>query len=361
MGNCEYTEDKETLTADKFSLNVGPINIKTDGSSKTCDTEKCNISNKLNSENNIDVNIDSEYIKLTKTITSLNTEYIKFGGTKYILGDDSIKIYKGCSHSYNSIENNNVELNLTLVTEGGISKSIIICIPLKESTNSNTNKSSTELNKIITEINNEIESQPDITSFSSTNNLDLSIILPKSGYYTYNVRSSDDNITDYIVFPPDNGITITPDNSIVVKNIITTCSKTIYLLPDDSNIELPVFYSNKPPVIGDKGSDDIYIDCKPVQTIDPDLGFKNIFYDIYETLPKSSIDRVIGTFLSYLFKFLFALLALFIIIKGPGLFFISPKKKTGVKTDNNPATVPQPDSADAAPAVAAVTAGNKHV
>ena len=28
MGDCEYTEDKETLTADEFSLNIGPINIK---------------------------------------------------------------------------------------------------------------------------------------------------------------------------------------------------------------------------------------------------------------------------------------------------------------------------------------------
>ena len=278
MGDCEYIQDKETLTADKFSLNVGPINIKTDGSSKTCDTEKCNISNKLNTENNINVNTDSEYIKLSKTITSLNTEYIKFGGTKYILDNDSIKIYKGCSHSYNSIENNNVELNLTLVSEAGISKSIIICIPLKESINSNTNKSSTELNKIITELNEERNSDSWPGYFTSSNNLDLSIILPKSGYYTYNVRDPlNDNITDYIVFPPDNGITITPDNSIVVKDIITTCSKTIYLLPDDSDKELPVFYSNKPPIIGDKGSDDIYIDCKPVQTIDPELGFKNIY------------------------------------------------------------------------------------
>ena len=70
------------------------------------------------------------------------------------------------------------------------------------------------------QINDEIVSQPDTTSFDPTKLLDLSIILPTTGYYTYNVRSSDDNITDYIVFPTDNNITITSDNSDFIKTII---------------------------------------------------------------------------------------------------------------------------------------------
>ena len=93
MGDCEYIEDKETLTTDNFSLNIGPINIKTDLSSKTCDTEKCNISNTLISDNIIHIKIDNEYIKF-KINDNFNTlGYIRFGGSKYILTSDSIKLY----------------------------------------------------------------------------------------------------------------------------------------------------------------------------------------------------------------------------------------------------------------------------
>ena len=60
----------------------------------------------------------------------------------------------------------------------------------------------------------------------------------------------------------------------------------VYLKDPSSNTELPVFYSNNPALLNDIDGDDIYIDCKPVETEDPEKEYDTFLTKIIKNLQK---------------------------------------------------------------------------
>ena len=106
----------------------------------------------------------------------------------------------------------------------------------------------------------------------------------------------------------------------------------IYLKDEFKDIKLPVFYSDKPVMLEDIDGDDIYIDCKPVETQDPEKEYDTFLTKIVNSLPKDDIEIITQKIIIYAMKFLFAAIILALIVYFPSFF---KNKKNNNNNNNN--------------------------
>ena len=317
--SCKYNEG--VLEYDQFMVKKPTINIDT-VNYKTCDTNKCKLINKLNEYNEVNIIKQKNRFDLD-LLNSSDNNYIKFSGKKFLV--NSISILKNSPVYYNNEPYNNLVLLINFKYDNN---NLYIVIPLKAS-NNDTAKSK-DITKILEEINSTFVDNT-VTSHTSINNIDLKNILPETGYFTYNVNG----IIDVIVYTPGSGIDIRDTLLNSVSNMLECNDNNIVYLKDpSSNTELPVFYSNNPALLNDIDGDDIYIDCKPVETEDPEKEYDTFLTKIIKNLPKDDINTIIKTIVSYVVKFFFAALILGLIVYFPS-FFKSNKKINNENNKNN--------------------------
>ncbi len=320
--SCNYEEgilDYDQFIVKNFEINIDTVDYK------TCDTNKCKLINKLNEYNEIDIKKSIPGSFSLKVLDLKQSNYIKFSGKKFILSDIFIK--KQSPVYYNNELYDNLVLLINLYNENKNSLSIII--PLKDVDNDSEIIRSKDITKILEEINSTFVDDT-ITSHTSINNLDLKNILPDTGYFTYNVN----NFGDVIVYTPSNGIEIRRTLLIPIYDMLECpINNIIYLKDDSKDTELPVFYSDKPVVLEDIDADDIYIDCKPVETQDPEKEYDTFLTKILNGLPKDDIETITRKLITYAIKFIFAAIILALIVYFPSFF--KQKKNTNNNNNNN--------------------------
>ena len=300
----------------KFWINIDTVNYK------TCDTNKCKLINKLNEYNEFNI-INNTYAFTFDLLNPSDNNYIKFSGKKFV--PSKLFIYKNSPINYNNEPYKNLVLGILLSDESR--HQLLILIPLKAS-NNDTIKSK-NITKILEEINSTFVDYT-ITSHTSINNIDLKNILPETGYFTYNVGGG----TDIIAYTPGSGIDVRDTLLNSVSNMLKCFNlRTVYSKDPSSNTELPVFYSNDPALLNDIDGDDIYIDCKPVETEDPEKEYDTFLTKIIKNLPKDDINTLIKTIITYVAKFFFAGIILALIVYFPSFF--KSKKKINNNNENN--------------------------
>ena len=101
-----------------------------------------------------------------------------------------------------------------------------------------------------------------------------------------------------------------------------TCDTTkIYLKDQQSIKKLPIYYSDKPVIKSEVEGDDIYIDCRPVDTQEPDKEYETVLTKVLNSLPKEKMDETISKLIEYAVKFFFAVIVLSLIIYLPSFSF----------------------------------------
>ena len=316
--SCNYNEgilEYDQFMVKNFSINIDTVDYK------TCDTNKCKLINKLNEYNEINIRkLKNSFI--LGLLNPSDNNYIKFSGKKFLV--NAISILKNSPIYYNNEPYKNLVLIIDLKHENN---NLYIIIPLKAS-NNDTAKSK-DITKILEEINSTFVDYT-ISSHTSINNIDLKNILPETGYFTYNVGG----VADIIAYTPGNGIDIRDTLLYSVSDMLECPNTTVFLKDPSSNKELPVFYSNNPALLNDIDGDDIYIDCKPVETEDPEKEYDTFLTKIIKNLPKDDINTIIKTIITYVAKFVFAGIILALIVYFPS-FFKSNKKINNNNNNNN--------------------------
>ena len=302
--SCKYNEG--ILEYDQFMVKQPTINIDT-VNYKTCDINKCKLINKLNEYNEVNI-IKQKNSFVLDLLNSPDNNYIKFSGKKFLV--TGISILKNSPVYYNNEPYNNLVIIINLKHENN---NLFILIPLKAS-NNDTAKSK-DITKILEEINSTFVDYT-ISSHTSINNIDLKNILPETGYFTYNVNS----VIDIIIYTPGSGIDVRDTLLYSVSDMLECHNRTVFLKDPSSNKQLPVFYSNKPAILNDIDGDDIYIDCKPVETEDPEKEYDTFLTKIIKNLPKDDINKLLEKTLIYAIKFFFAATILALIVYFPSTF-----------------------------------------
>lgn len=308
MEGCNYEE--LTLEYDEFSLNQLLTNINTEYIN-TCNVQKCVLVNRLDNINEITIKrgLNNSNFDININNNSDNS-YIKFSGKKFNIFNTSI--FKTSKHYYNDEPYNSIELVLSLRDD--INNILFICIPFKKSTSSGMTVASREFTNILKEIKSQFSDESN-SEFTSMYNLDYSNILPDSGYFTYN-----SGITDVIIYKPENGIEIQETLIFSIQNMLECGTNTIYLKDSQNTTKLPIYYSDKPAIKSEIDGDDIYIDCKPVETQEPDKEYETVLTKVLNSLPKEKMDETISKIIDYAVKFFFAVVVLSLIIYLPSFF-----------------------------------------
>ena len=325
--NCTYNE--LTLDYDEYSLHNYPTNINT-SNINLCKLEKCKLINKL--DENVEISLSKENNKYSITFNDNLSGFIKFNGIKYTLWN--IFITKGTSHYYNNKSYQTVELSLELFSE--TFQKLLIIIPFKKSTTTSSDKTSQNFEKIFNEINKKFKNDTS-TNFTSENNMKLNEILPDKQFFFYNVKDKiNKNELNIITYSPEDSFKIEES---YILNLLSDleCNElnNVYLKNNLDQIVLPIFYSNTPPLKDDVDGDDIYIDCKPVETQEPNKEYTTYFSDMINSVSGGNIKDIIIKILSYLLKMLFAAIVIGLIIYFPKLFESSDTNNNNNNNNNN--------------------------
>ena len=312
LENCTYNE--LPLDYDEYSLHNFPTNINT-SNINLCKLEKCKLINKL--DENVEFSLSKENNKYSITFNDNLSGFIKFNGVKYTLWNTYIT--KGTSHYYNNKSYETVELSLELFSE--TFKKLIIIIPFKKSTTTSSDKTSQNFEKIFNEINKNFKNDTS-TNFTSKKNIKLNEILPDKQFFFYNVKDKlNQKDLNVIIYSPEDSFNIEES---YILNLLSDleCNElnNVYLKNKLDKLKLPIFYSNTPPLKDDINGDDIYIDCKPVDTQEPNKEYTTYFADMINSISGGNIKDIIKKSISYLIKILFAAIVIGLIIYFPKLF-----------------------------------------
>ncbi|MBI96924.1 hypothetical protein CL656_07265 [bacterium] len=320
---CEYSTN--LLEYDEFNLKAAPTNIDTQNTNE-CKVEKCVLVNKLSEQNEINIKREEKRIVLNLP-NNTETSYLKFGGKKFTILE--IEIVKDSSHYYDNKPYNSLELILKFQGYENNNSLLIMTIPFRKTGNSGSNLSSINFTKILSEMNSQFTDQT-LTEFTSINNLNLSQAIPDTRYFTYNSIINNDQNIIMIVFTPENGIEIRESLIYAIQNYISCDTKEIYLKNEDNKLNVPIYYSKNPPLKTDIEGDDIYIDCKPVETQDPEKEYETVLTKVLNSVPDGKMDELISKIVEYILKFLFAILVICLINYLPSLF-----KTNDIQNGNN--------------------------
>lgn len=305
---CKYEE--LTLEYDEFSLKQVMTNIDTQNI-KTCNVQKCVLVNRLDNLNEMMVKRDSNknHIHL-KIVNPSENSFLKFSGKKYSILDCSI--YKSSSHYYDGVPYDSLELVITLRDD--VNNILLVCIPFKKSKSSGMTVASREFTSLFNEVHSQF-SDESVDEFTAMQNIDFSNVLPDSGYFTYN-----SGVTDVIVYKPENGIELKETLIYVIENMFVCSEHKIFLKDSQNTKALPIYYSNTPATKSEADGDDIYIDCRPVDTQEPDKEYETVLTKVMNSLPKEQLDETISKLIDYVVKFIFAVAVLCLIIFLPSFF-----------------------------------------
>lgn len=246
---------------------TGPVNIKHDSSTLTCDLT-CNFMYKYNISGIIATNKRS-YISLkladgeSQTVTYTSNSGVgscsnfSSGGGNYNV--EEIRIYSPSLHTYNG-KNSDGEI---IIYHNNIigGKNLIVCIPISSSGNL-TNNATTQLTTIINYMS-KISNNNDGDIIQGLN-FNLNDFIPNNYYYTYTATLPYypcTNCVDYIVFDNTIGIINLSKNTLSnLKNIISNNNITTNNITSDHEFT----YSKRKPNYGSPDPDkNIYIECNP--------------------------------------------------------------------------------------------------
>ena len=179
-----------------------------------------------------------------------NTKQAVFNNNNMIIKD--VKIFKPSLHTFDG-SYSDAEL---VITHTGTPRPFLVCIPII--TGSVTTDATTILEYIITESSSKIPNVNENTTINiNTYNLDK--IVPNKPFYSYlgNIPYSTlCEECDYVVFDKTNAIQLSSNVMSKLGSLITNSN-----IPSVASTNL--FYNIKGPNSGNT-SEDIYIDCKPV-------------------------------------------------------------------------------------------------
>lgn len=184
---------------------------------------------------------------------------VVYNGNKYVV--DGMTLTYSSTLLYN---NNTADAELSILHRSDNAKNgLNIVIPISVSPNASSSPAST----IITQVISGVASSAPATENNTTLNIpnyNLNNIIPKKPFYSFHSSSPD---ADVVVFGIENAISISSATLETFKKLAN--KKPVNKL----SAKAPLYYNPKGPVVGDL-SDQIYIDCQPVnsssETVDVD-------------------------------------------------------------------------------------------
>jgi hypothetical protein len=181
-----------------------------------------------------------------------NTKQAVFNNNEMII--KNVKIFKPSLHTFDG-SHSDAEL---VITHRGTPRPFLVCIPIISG--SVTSDASTILEYIINESSKKIPNVNESTTINiNTYNLDK--IIPVKPFYSYLGNIPYNTLCeecDYVVFDTTNAIQINSNVMSKLGNMITSSN-----IPTVASTNL--FYNIKGPNSGNN-TEDIYIDCKPVDS-----------------------------------------------------------------------------------------------
>jgi carbonic anhydrase len=207
--------------------------------------EKCSYSfNYLTSYTCKVQNVNGEYFKLNY---DTNTTSVTFNSQEYVVRD--VNIYFPSRHSFNN--DNYIPDGEIVIRHVSGNKTLYICIPI----DTTLDVESDLLNEILNEISNLQISKNDIQTLNLDEDYNLSYFVKYNKPFFY--YNSNNETNNYIVYSFGNGYKISTNNKEILKSLL---SNSTNVSPFSSVAELSY---NKTGAVSNN-SDDIYIDCQPV-------------------------------------------------------------------------------------------------
>ena len=239
-----------------------PIDINMNNIAGKCDL-KCSFTFKYPSSSCVVTN-RGDYISIAYDNSS--TPPVKYNDIAYFVSE--VRIYTPSLHSYRGVKMDG-EMIIVHNSSSG-SKPLLVCVPIIKS--GNNSSASTMITEIVQTMSQNAPTDGETTNVN-INDFNLDAFVPKKTFFTYTANEPYQPYTtevDYVVYIPLSGpIGITEDILQLLQTIITP--NTIARLNDNENKTVPqLFYNEKGPSAG-TGSDDIYIDCKPVGMSDEEI------------------------------------------------------------------------------------------
>jgi hypothetical protein len=258
-----------------MSENIQSINISPKNVEGKCDV-KCSYHFKY-PETNLTAKNDGIFISLTcdnSTIPSVVYNFEKYNVGKILIVTPSIHLFHN--------EHANAEILIEHEPIKGGPK-LLVCIPIKESSNSTT------ASNIITDIINDVSTNA--PSDGETTNINISdftlnSIIPKKPFFSYTGIDINKSVAEFVVFGLIESIPLSSDT-------LSSLSKIIKDFPIKTPGKSLFFNSSGPNV---KNDDGIYISCNPTgsSTDETDVSYsKNSSNNNLGTLLKNPLVQLI--------------------------------------------------------------------
>ena len=234
--------------------NNSPININSSKKSPICNL-RCRLVRNYSSSTAIITNGRYRNINIPGISLgsyNLDKSNILYNGENMSINIEPI-VFAPSLHTYN---NNKVDGELMIV-HYGVTNILVICIPIISGTGG------TSLEEILSIKNlNTIPNNNNQTRLSSLYNLNDYIPLSKPYFvYSGNLFFNNHQHCDFLVFPPENAISISSKIINKIKDIVYP--KNYKLCGKSINVgECPILYYNSNGAVNNE-EDDIYIDCRP--------------------------------------------------------------------------------------------------
>jgi carbonic anhydrase len=183
-----------------------------------------------------------------------NLNPVKYNDLKYRVSE--IRLYQPSLHKYDGVN----AAGEILIIHGGNGKNLIVSVPIISGASST--KATTQLTELIVEASNRIPNDGESMTYSGGNFSLDNFITNRNPFYSYNGTLLYDPCGGkyaYVVYGIVNGVNISTNTLTKFQQIIqntsvtTTISKKNYL-----------FYNKDGANANENKSDEIYIDCQPV-------------------------------------------------------------------------------------------------
>lgn len=223
-----------------------PVNISKDNIKGKCSL-KCKYSHNYGISS-VNITNKEDYIKIKLTNPSVSKETV-FNNEKYQVNE--ARIYYPSLHQYNG-KNADAEL---LISHSGEGENLIVSIPI--STKQSGTLGEIQLETIIDEACSRIPSSGSSATLS-LKEFSLDNLIPSKSFYSYTGTLPYDPFNgtyNYVLFDERNAVGV---SSSVIKKLKKIISET------SVDVEENYLYFNKEGVTKSSGSDNIYIDCQPV-------------------------------------------------------------------------------------------------
>ena len=236
-----------------------PIDININDIAGKCDL-KCSYSFKYPSSSCVVTN-RGDYISIAYDNPS--TAPVKYTDIAYFVSE--VRVYSPSLHSYRGAK---VDGEMIIVHNSSSGSSpLLVCVPIVKS--GNDSSASTIMTEIIQTMSTNAPTNGEQTNVN-INDFNLNGFVPKKTFFTYTANEPYQpcaTTVDYVVFIPSSGpINITETTLSLLQTIITPNQYDIKTGPQ-------LFYNEKGTGVAgsSSGSEDIYIDCKPVGMSDDEI------------------------------------------------------------------------------------------